>query len=66
MEKTQKTTAPTSMTFADAAEKVLRAEGKPLKYTELAKRAVAQGLVQTESQTSTAFRSARLLHSGRW
>jgi hypothetical protein len=39
------------MTFADAAEKVLRAEGKPLKYTELAKRAVAQGLVQTESQT---------------
>ena len=41
----------TSLSFADAAEKLLRASGKPLSHKELAKRALNQGLVATESQT---------------
>lgn len=40
-----------SLSFADAAEKLLRAAGKPLSHKELAKRAMAQKLVATESQT---------------
>lgn len=40
-----------SLSFADAAEKLLRAEGKPLSHKELAKQAMAQKLVATESQT---------------
>jgi len=39
------------MSFADAAETLLRAEGKPLSHKELAKRAIARKLVTTESQT---------------
>ena len=44
------TDAP-ALSFADAAEKLLRTAGKPLSHKELAKRAVAQKLVATESQT---------------
>lgn len=40
-----------ALSFADAAEKLLRAYGKPLSHKELAKRALAQKLVATESQT---------------
>lgn len=43
--------AATSLSFADAAEKLLRASGKPLSHKELAKRALSQKLVVTESQT---------------
>lgn len=39
------------LSFTDAAEKLLRAEGKPLSYKDLTKRAIAQNLVQTESET---------------
>jgi len=39
------------LSFADAAEKILSEEGKALKYTEITKRALAQGLIQTESKT---------------
>jgi restriction endonuclease Mrr len=43
--------ATTSLSFVDAAEKLLRAAGKALSHKELAKRAIAQKLVVTESQT---------------
>jgi restriction endonuclease Mrr len=47
-----KTTPPEGhLSFADAAERVLSEEGKALKYTEIAKRALAQGLIKTESKT---------------
>jgi restriction endonuclease Mrr len=49
-----KATAPESvapLSFADAAEQLLRAAGKALSHKELAKRALAQKLVVTESQT---------------
>jgi Restriction endonuclease/HB1, ASXL, restriction endonuclease HTH domain len=39
------------LSFADAAEKLLRAEGRALSHNELAKRALAKKLVATESQT---------------
>lgn len=39
------------LSFTDAAEKLLRAAGKALSHKELAKRALAQSLVATESQT---------------
>jgi hypothetical protein len=39
------------LSFADAAETLLRSAGKPLTHKELAKRALAQKLVTTESQT---------------
>ena len=39
------------LSFEDAAEKILRAEGKPLSHKVLAQRALAQQLVETESQT---------------
>jgi restriction endonuclease Mrr len=42
---------PTPLSFADAAEQLLRSAGKPLSHKELAKRAIAQKLVSTESQT---------------
>lgn len=45
-------TQPSSgLSFADAAEKLLRAHGKALTHKELAKRALQQKLVTTESQT---------------
>ena len=37
--------------FVDAAEQLLRAAQKPLSHKELAERAIAQNLVQTESET---------------
>ena len=40
-----------SMSFVDAAEQLLRAAQKPLSHKELAKRAITQQLVQTESET---------------
>jgi hypothetical protein len=42
---------PSSLSFADAAEKLLRAHAKPLTHKELARQALAQKLVATESQT---------------
>jgi HJR/Mrr/RecB family endonuclease len=48
----KKAVAPTeSLSFADAAERLIRAAQKPLSHKELAKRAIAQGIVQTESGT---------------
>jgi HJR/Mrr/RecB family endonuclease len=41
----------TPLSFADAAETLLRAAGKALTHKELAKRALSQKLVATESQT---------------
>ena len=43
--------APKHLSFADAAEKILSEEGKALKYTEITKRALAHGIIQTESKT---------------
>lgn len=42
---------PPALSFVEAAEKLLRANGKSLTHKELAKRALAQKLVETESQT---------------
>ena len=39
------------MSYTDAAETLLRQEGKALKHTELARKAISEGLLQTESQT---------------
>ncbi len=39
------------LSFTDAAERVLADEGKALKYTEIAAKAIQQGLLQTESKT---------------
>jgi restriction system protein len=41
----------TYLSFADAAERILRAEGKPLTHRQLADKAIAQHLIHTESQT---------------
>lgn len=49
IQKSQPSRAP--MSFCDAAESILREENKPLNYRVLAKRAVSQGLVATESET---------------
>jgi len=48
--------APESVTaqhlsFADAAERILREEGRPLSYRDLARKAKQKNLVHTESQT---------------
>lgn len=40
-----------SMSFCDAADSVLRQEGKALTYKQLAQKAIAEKLVQTESET---------------
>ena len=40
-----------SLSFVDAAERILREAGKPLTHKELAKRALEKKLVQTESET---------------
>lgn len=40
-----------SLSFADAAEKVLRETGKALGYKEITTKAVKKGFLQTESQT---------------
>jgi restriction system protein len=40
------------MSWCDAAEAVLRKEGKALSYTELAKKAVNSGLLQTRAKTT--------------
>ena len=40
-----------TLSFTDAAEKLLRENGKPLSHKELAKRATAKKLIETESQT---------------
>ena len=40
-----------ALSFADAAENLLRASGKPMSHKELAKRALSQKLVATESLT---------------
>ena len=39
------------LSFTDAAEKLIREAQKPLSHRELARRAIAQNLVQTESET---------------
>ncbi|MFN0181132.1 MAG: restriction endonuclease [Gemmatimonadales bacterium] len=39
------------LTLTDAAERILRDEGKPLSYKDLAKRAIAKKLVQSGSET---------------
>ena len=39
------------ISFVDAAEKVLRQAGKPLTHKQLAQKAIAEKLVQTESET---------------
>lgn len=39
------------LSFTDAAERILRAAGKPLTHKQLAQKAVADKLVQTESET---------------
>lgn len=39
-----------TLSFADAAEKLLKEKKKPLKYTELSKHALADQLIRTESQ----------------
>jgi restriction endonuclease Mrr len=39
------------LSLADAAERILSAEGKALKYTEIADKAIQKGLIQTESKT---------------
>lgn len=46
-----KTLQPTPLSFVDVAEKILREARKPLTHKELAKRAIEQKLVQTESET---------------
>ncbi len=38
------------LSFADCAEKLLRDAGNPLKYSELAGRAISRGILKTESQ----------------
>lgn len=43
--------AQESLSFTDAAEKILRDASKPLTHKELAQRALAKKLVQTESET---------------
>lgn len=40
-----------TLSFVDAAEQIIRDAKKPLNYRELAKRAIAQKLLQTESET---------------
>lgn len=44
-------TAPGPMSYADAAEHLLRQERKPLKYRFLTKTAIDDGLIHTESKT---------------
>lgn len=46
-----KTKVTEPLSFADAAEHILRGAGKPLTHRELADHATKQGLVQTESET---------------
>lgn len=41
----------TALSFADAAEQILRREGKPLTHKQLAKKALDEKLVETESST---------------
>ncbi|MCZ8252096.1 MAG: winged helix-turn-helix domain-containing protein [Hylemonella sp.] len=48
---TVKAVADAPLSFTDAAEQLLRAAGKALSHKELTKRALAQKLVATESQT---------------
>jgi restriction system protein len=47
--KTPSSDAPLS--FVDAAERILRRTGKPLTHKQLANKAIAEGLVETESET---------------
>jgi restriction system protein len=47
----KKTQQTSHMSFADAAERVLEDEGKALKYTQIATRAIERGYLQTESKT---------------
>lgn len=44
-------TNPESLSFTDAAEKILRDTGEPLSHRELAQKAISKKLVQTESAT---------------
>ncbi len=39
------------LSFCDAAERIIRREGKPMSHRELAQKAVTEGLIQTESET---------------
>jgi hypothetical protein len=43
--------APAHLSYVDAAEAVIREEGKALKYSTIATRAIAKGLLQTEAKT---------------
>lgn len=48
----KKAAAPAApLSFVDAAEMLIRAAQKPLSHKELAKRAIAENMVQTESET---------------
>lgn len=40
-----------SLSYCDSAEKILDKAGKPLKYSDIASRAISEGLLQTDSQT---------------
>ena len=46
------------LSFLDAAERVLRESGAPLHYEEITKRALAAGLIRTESKTPAATLTA--------
>jgi hypothetical protein len=46
-----KNSPPSPLSFVDAAEKILREAGKALTHKELAKKALDQKLIQTESET---------------
>lgn len=39
------------LSFVDAAEKILRQEGKPLTHRQLAQKAIAEKLIETQSET---------------
>jgi len=48
---TNKNTSSPTLTFREAAIKILQEEGKPLHYEEITKRALDQKLVQTKGET---------------
>jgi hypothetical protein len=39
------------MSYCDAAEKIIREEAKPLKYSEIASKAISKGCLHSESET---------------
>jgi len=48
---TQKNSSTPTLTFREAAIKILKDEGKPMHYEEITKRALDQNLVQTKGET---------------